>query len=423
VKKIFFLMIIAMMIFAQESLTKVKIDRRIESNLSSFFETLPERIEVFVTSDSTYVIEASYPDKKLVKRMTAAEYRNLVVKEPAKMVTLGNAQISYLVGQTLLGLGLYSWSLPTAISDDYDEGSLALGLLTPLLYTSSCFLFTRGRRISSGAAYGSFLGGIEGAFHGGLIFKSERGVFPVSLTENILDFTLGQNMGFTPAMYQRKFNHCAYGYYQYYTAKTLFVGGDIWESNEDVMQIGSLLSLGEGYVSLFLSRNSDNLTFGDALFELRLSAIGAEALPLILATIDLNREGSNTDERVYAGLSLLGHSLCYLWGYKFTRDYDLPGEAGVMIWILPYIAHATTGGLAILYDSETFLNFYPAIYLGTDILLTFACYKAFARKSTDVGKANIPNFNISINPMCFMFKDNDKNFARMPFLSFSYNFD
>jgi len=423
VKKYFFLMMVAMMVFAQENLTKVKTDRRVESNLSTLFETLPERIEVFVTSDSIYIIEAFFPDKKSVKKMTSAEYRDLVVRKPSKMVTLESAQISYLVGQTLLGLGLYSWSLPVMFSeDDFSEGSATIALLTPLLYTSTCFLLTKDRRISSGAAYGSFLGGMEGAFHGGLLFKSGRGIFPVSLAENILDFTLGQNMGFTPAMYQRKFNHCAYGYYHYYTVKTLFVGEDIWENNEDVMQLGSLLSLGEGYTSLYLSRNSENLTFGDALFELRLSALGAEALPLILATVDLNRN-EWSDERVYAGLSLLGHGVGYLWGYKFTRDYDLPGAAGAMVWVLPYLAHATTGGLALLTDSEKFLDFYPAIYLGTDILLTFACYKAFAKKSTDVGKADVPNFNISINPMCFMFKDKDKNFGKMPFLMFSYNFD
>jgi hypothetical protein len=424
-RKILFLMIMAMVVFAQETVTKVKIDRRVESNLSTLFETLPERIEVFVTADSTYIIEAFYPDKKLVKRMTSAEYRDLIVKKPSKIVTLESAQISYLVGQTLLGLGLYSWSLPVMFNDDdFSEGSATIALLTPLLYTSTCFLLTKDRRISSGAAYGSFLGGIEGAYHGGLLFKSGRGVFPVSLAENILDFTLGQNMGFTPAMYQRKFNHCAYGYYHYFAVKMLFAGEDfdIWDVDDEDLQLSALLSLGEGYTSLYLSRNSGNLTFGDALFELRMSAMGAQALPLILNTIDRNRD-EWSDESVYAGLSLLGYGVGYLWGYKFTRDYDLPGAAGVMVWILPYLAHATTGGLVLLSDSEGFRDSYPAIFLGTDILLTFACYKAFARKSTDMGKADIPNFNISVNPMCFMFKDKDKNFGKIPFLTFSYSFD
>lgn len=422
-KRFFLLMIPVIILSAQESLTKVKIDRKTESNLVKLFELLPERIEVFMTSDSIYIVEAVYRDKKLVKKMSSVEYRSLIMKTPPKMVTLENAQIPYLVGQTFLGLGLYSWSLPVSISeDDFNEGSAAIGLLTPLLYMSSCFFVTRDRRISSGAAYGSYLGGIEGAVHGGLLFNSGRGIFPVSLAENIVDFTLGQNMGFTPAIYQRKFNHSVYGYYHYSVFRTFFEDWEDWDNADDLMRLGTILSLGEGYTSLFLSRNSGNLTFGDALFELRLSALGAEALPLILATIDLNREGSNMDDRVYAGLSLLGHSVGYLWGYKFTRDYDLPGAGGVMIWLLPYLAHATIGGLAVLTDSDTFLDYYPSIYLGTDILLTFAFYKAFAKKPIGMGKADIPNFNMSINPMCFVLKDKNKNFGNMPFLTFSYNF-
>jgi len=419
-KRMFMLMVLAIMLFAQETVTKVKTDRRTESNLVSLFEILPDHIEVFITSDSTYIIEAAYQNKKLVKKMTAAEYRGLIVRKPSKMVTLESTQVSYLVGQTFLGLSLYSWGVPVTFGME-DKNAATMGLLTPLIYTSTCYLLTKDRRISSGAAYGSFLGGIEGAVHGGLLFKSERGVFSMSLAENILDFTLGQNMGFTPGMYQRKFNNCTYGYYHYFILRTLFGGWDNWDSADDFIQLGTILSLGEGYTSLFLSRNSEDLTFGDALFELRTSALGAEALPLILATFDLHRDESS-NERIYAALSLLGHGVGYLWGNKLSRDYDLPGAAGVMVWILPYLAHATTGGLAVLADNEGVLNSYPAIYITTDILMTYLSYKAFAKKSIDVGKADIPNFNMSINPMCFVLKDKNKNFSNMPFLTFSYNF-
>ena len=40
----------------------------------------------------------------------------------------------------------------------------------------------------------------------------------------------------------------------------------------------------------------------------------------------------------------------------------------------------------------------------------------------DVRKADIPNFNMSVNPMCFVLKDKNKVFENMPFLMFSYNF-
>jgi len=421
-KKFLLLMLPAIMVFAQETFIKVKTDRKIESNLVKLFDPLPERIEIFITSDSTYFIEAIYRDKKLVKKMTSAEYRRLTIKTPSKMVTLEDAKVPYLVGQTFHGLGLYSWSLPVMFSeDDLSEGLITIGLLTPLIYTSTCFLLTKDSRISSGAAYGSFLGGIEGAFHGGWIFKSEKGIFPVSLAENILDFTLGQNMGFTPAMYQRKFNHCLYGYYHYYNTRTLFGGRGNWGEPYDLIQLGTILSLAEGYTSLFVSKNSEDLTFGDALFELRASTMGAEVLPLILATIDAHRN-ENSDERVYAALSLAGHGVGYLWGNKLSRDYDLPGAAGVMTWLLPYLAHTATGGIAVLVDNEGFLDTYPAIFLTMDVMLTCICYKAFAKKSIDVGKADFPNFNMSINPMCFVLKDKNKIFENMPFLTFSYNF-
>jgi hypothetical protein len=419
-KKFLLLIIPALFVFAQETFIKVKTDRKTESNLVKLFEPLPERIEVFVSSEGTYIVEAIYRDKKLVKKLSYTQYHDLIIKAPSKMVTLEDANIPYLVGQTFHGLSIYSWGVPVSLGME-GENAAAIGLFTPLIYTSTCFLLTKDNRISSGAAYGSFLGGIEGAVHGGLLFKSEKGVVPASLAENMLDFTLGQKRGFTPAMFQRKFNHFSYGYYHYFIARTLLGGWEVDEEPYDLMQLGTILSLGEGYTSLFLSKNAEDLTFGDALFELRTSTIGAEALPLILMTIDAHRDES-TDELVYAALSLAGHGVGYLWGNKLSRDYDLPGAAGVMTWLLPYLAEAATGGIAILVDKEGFFNTLPAIYLSMDVLLTYVCYRAFARKSIDVGKTDVPNFNMSINPMCLVLKDKNKTFENMPFLTFSYNF-
>lgn len=190
---------------------------------------------------------------------------------------------------------------------------------------------------------------------------------------------------------------------------------------DDFIQIGSILSLGEGYLSLFLSQNSENLTFGDALFKFRMSTLGAEALPIILLTVDLNSD-KLMDECIYAALSLIAHSVGYFWGNKLSKDYDLPGAAGVMVWILPYLAHATTGGLALITDSEDFLKFYPSIYLATDFLLSYVSYKAFSKTSINVGKADIQDFKVTFNPMCFVLKEKNKKFGNMPFLTFSYNF-
>lgn len=57
-----------------------------------------------------------------------------------------------------------------------------------------------------------------------------------------------------------------------------------------------------------------------------------------------------------------------------------------------------------------------------DVFLTYVCYNAFAEKSIKVGKAKTPDFNISINPKCFMLEETNKNPVNMPFLTFSYHF-
>jgi len=277
-------------------------------------------------------------------------------------------------------------------------------------------------RVSGGAALGAYLGGIEGAVHGGVAFQSERAIFPVSLAENLADFALGQKMGFTPGMFQRKFNHCFYGYYHYVAGRTLAVGwenDDVWEDSDDIAVIGTALSVLEGYTSLFLSRHSENLTYGDALFELRTAIIGAELVPLLMATYDLHRE-EQSNERIYAATSLAGYGLGYWLGRKLSRDYDLSGAAGVFTWLIPYLAHSATGGLIVLTESEDLARSYPAIFLAMDLPLTYFCYKIFAERSTKYSSADAPNFNVAVNPAYFLIKDRSQQ--NVPIVSVSYRF-
>ncbi len=421
-KKLVILMLFAIVVFAQEAVTKVNLDRRAESNLVTLFEKLPQNIEVFVTSDSIYIIEAAYPGSKIIKKLTASEYRSLIVRIPSERVILEDAQLPYVIGQTIHGISLYSWSMPLALGMD-GESAVSMGLLMPLLYSTGSYLVTKNIRVSGGAAYGSFLGGIEGACHGGMFFESEEAIFPVSLGENVLDFALAQKMGLTSGMYQRKFNHCAYGYYHYAALKALVLSDDWddWGNTDEFLQVSTLLSLGEGYTSLFLSRNSEDLTLGDALFELRASLLGAEALPLILMTYDLHREEAS-DARIYAALSLVGHGVGYLLGNKLSRDYDLSGSGGVMIWLLPYLAHGATAAIMAKTDSEGLWNSYPAIFLSMDVIMTYAYYKALSKKPLKMGKADAPHFNMALNPMSLICKDKNKTFENMPFLMFSYEF-
>jgi hypothetical protein len=415
-RRILLMLMLITIVYGQEVYSRVKVDRRTESALATLFDRLPNRIDVFMSTDSVYSIEATYDGLRIVMRLTFEEYRDLVTKTPPKMVTLENARVPFLVGQTLLGLGVYSWGIPVTFGME-DKNAVVIGLFTPLAYASAHFFLSQGKRISGGAAYGSFVGGLVGGAHGGLLFKSVKGIFPVSLTENTVDLLLGQAMGFTPAMFHRKFSYCAYGYYHYYAVRTLISGWDNWEDKEDIMTIGTLVSVAEGYTALFLSKRSDYLTYGDALFEFRTAVMGAEFVPLLLATVDLHRD-EQTDERIYAALSLTGYSVGYMLGKRLTRDYDLSGAAGVLTWILPYLAHSATAGLVALTESEGLARSYPAIFLTIDVGLTYVCYKAFAEKADRIGKVDSPRLNISLKPLCLLSKNS--TLARMPLCSVSY---
>lgn len=417
-KRVYLFVLCVTLIFAQEAVTKIEIGRKTESILVTLFEDLPQRIEVFITADSTYIVEATYKDQKIIQRLASDEYHELLTSEPPKHVVLENAWVPYLLGQTSLGLCVYSWSLPLALGLEGD-GAAAVGLFTPIVYASIQYAWAKGRRISRATADGASMGGIEGAVHGGLLFLSERTIFPFSLAENIVDTYLGQTVGFTSGMYQRKFNHCFYGYYHYAAVRTLIVDWDDWEGGDDVAHMGSLVSLGEGYASLLLSKNVEYLTDGDALFELRTALMGAEAIPLLLATFDLHRD-EQSDERIYAATSLAGHILGYRFGLGLSRRYDLSQAGGTYMWLLPYLAHGATAGLGVLIDSEGFWKTYPTIFLLTDFSLTYVFYKGFAEEAIEIGNSDVPRFNISVNPLCFVL--NSELARRVPFLSFSYRF-
>lgn len=420
-KKLVFIIVVVTMVAAQGTFTLLKIDRKTEAKLATLFEELPERIDLYLTEDNVYIVEAIYATTKLVEKLTSDEYRDLMATEPEKLVILENERVWHLVNQTLLGLSIYSWSLPVALGAE-DRGGLAIGLLTPLVYTSFVYVTTARTRISKGAAEGALLGGIAGAVHGGLLFLSERTIFPGSIAENLTDFALGQKAGFTDGMFQRKFNHCIYGYYHYFAAKTLAVGwedDDIWADGDDIKTFGSALSLLEGYAALLLSKNDDYLTSGDATFELRTAIIGAEFVPLLMATFDLHRE-EMSDERIYAATSLVGFGLGYVWGRKLSRENDLSESAASMTWLIPYLAHTATGGLIALTDNEDLARTYPVIFLAMDLPLTYICYKTFAQRPTEYGSADTRRFNVAFNPAFFMLRGRIK--GNVPLVAVSYYF-
>jgi len=429
-KKIFLILLAGTLLFGQtEILNKIKIDRRVQSLLAQRFESLPNRVELYITADSIYVAEAYYENQKVSLRISPDEYQEMLMTQ-AGQVILENARIPYLIGQSALSIGLYSWSLPVTIFTGGGEGitvdktRLATGLFTPFVYSGALFLFTRNTRISSGAAYGSFMAGIEGAVHGGLLFNTGRAVFPGSLVENFTDFALGQRFGFTPGMFQRKLNHSVFAYGHLLAIYEL-AGMEDDLDRPGFRQIGTGLSLAEGYASLYLSRNAQDLTYGDALFELRTMMIGSQTIPLILASVDLWNGAPSIDNKLYSATALAGFVAGYYLGYKLTSKYDISGPSGIFTYLIPYLAHGLTAGVGTLINSGVSSDYfywkaYPIIFSVVDIGLTAYVYKSMAKPQTQVGMRERGNFNFYLNPAALLTRN--EIIRSMPIAGFQYNF-
>jgi hypothetical protein len=191
-------------------------------------------------------------------------------------------------------------------------------------------------------------------------------------------------------------------------------------------QIGTGLSLCEGYASLYLSRNAQDLTYGDALFELRTMMIGSQTIPLILLSVDLWTGGNSAiDNRIYSATALAGFAAGYYLGYKLTSKYDLSGPSGIFTYLIPYLAHGLTAGIGTIINSGESTDYfywkaYPIIFSIVDIGLTAYVYKSMAKPQTQVGMRERSNFNFYLNPAP-LFTRNEV-IRSMPIAGFQYNF-
>lgn len=365
-------------------LKEIKIDERKKANFLDLFIEKPKDIKFYINTDSLLKNDDSskvylYSYYRNYIKILELDYENFKkrIEAPIKTAFIyENRRVEYLIGQGLLGIGLYSWSLPIFLNLK-EETAFGVGGVFPLIYLGITLLSTSEENVSSSSAYGSFFGGITGAFHGGLITQDIKGVFPGSLSENYLDFFLCKSFGIPLGVYQRKLNHVLYGYYHYFTFKS-FLEENYKAEKRDYLY-SSILSIFEGYGSLFIFKNEKNLTFGDALFELRLGIIGAEFLPAFLLTYDNFSKGEISGE-LYTLSSLIGHFGGYYLGYKLSKKYDLSFSTAIFTYILPAISHLFTLGLGALTKSEDYFKMYPAIFITTEISLTYLVYNTFKNK-------------------------------------------
>lgn len=401
-------MFIILFAFFQSDLTlkEVKVQDNVKTNFFDLVSEKPIKINFYEFSDSIsnkIIMLSYYKNYVNVKVIDYDEFQRRLTLPVISHKIYENKRVEYLIGQTLLGVGLYSWSFPLCIfrSESTDDNSERIrtgtGFLFPFFYFGANFFLTNGKNISSSQAYGSFGGGFTGFVHGLLLFDDIKWVFPISITENFLDNYLCWAFDLTPGVYQRKLNHNIYGYYHYYTLKTLFTNK--FERTDNANTFASIISIIEGYGSMFIARNKKNISFGDALFETRTTTIGSEILPAILWTYD-NFNNSDVQLRTYAAVSLLGHIGGYWLGDKLTRENDISLTTAILTYLIPSLAHLFTAGVLALSNSDVFLKSYPTIFMITDVGLTYVVYKTFKDLGVETGKneSNNINFGFDLRP-------------------------
>jgi hypothetical protein len=191
-------------------------------------------------------------------------------------------------------------------------------------------------------------------------------------------------------------------------------------------QIGTGLSLVEGYGSLYFSRNSQDLSYGDALFELRTMMIGSQTLPLILLSVDAFTGGeTDIDLKIYSATAIAGFAAGYYLGYKLTAENDLSGPSGVFTYLIPYLAHGLTAGIGTIVNSSESSDYfywkaYPIIFSVVDIGLTAYVYKSMAKPQTQAVIQDQGGFNFYLNPAPLFTKN--QVIRSMPIAGFQYHF-
>lgn len=331
------------------------------------FKEKPESLVFFIDQKGNYWIEGYYPNKKMVYVLTPSDLEKKFKGVPLTLVPGEDFRALHLLNQAILGLTVYSWSLPRTLNLSDTRVSLMLGLSTPLIWFGINTSMTSNRDISSGMAYAGLLGGVEGVVHGWTLFNSPRGVFPISIAENLFDQYIATKLSLSPGIIQRKFNFAVTGYYHAFLLSELL-------NKSFNPSVRAIFSIAEGYTALYLSKDANYLTFGDALFELRLSLLGAEAGPMILWSLypDASRD-------LFLTISAVGLTLSQILSMQLSRKYDLSFTAAALNFVLPYLVHSAILGIGILIVPETLWHYYPLVFITADGYLSWKIYQMFRK--------------------------------------------
>jgi len=180
----------------------------------------------------------------------------------------------------------------------------------------------------------------------------------------------------------------------------------------------------EGYGSLLSTRNDYKTTWGDALFELVTSGVGAAEGWLCVGTVDLIDDELDFDTKVYAPFSLVGNVIGCGLGYHLSQRKDLTFFGGFLTALGPSIANGIVTGTLVLLEVEKPIV-YSALWAIGLPLTTWAIYRTQAKPEGEREVMRTKNLDVGFyfNPYPFIFsKKFNLRQAQVPLLALYLKF-
>ncbi len=338
---------------------------------------------LFQGGDSSFVLEIAYREEgRLARRrslMTAAQVRTFrqelthALQSPARTQRMDQeGRPGLIVRQTLMGLGLYGWTVPRMMEIDGTRGTIAAYMLTSAASFALPYYLTRNRPVTTTqtmmTTYGSTRGLLYGLFVRNMVAPdaysdaAEWGP-PLlgSLIGSVAAFRLAEKSGLTLG-----------------SAELIGVMGDfgsgfglgtthlaeLWNGDDRERAAHSLMlgMTGAGLAGGYLLSQREHYTRGDA-YVLRMEGIlGAQIMMPIAAAIADKKEKSYTVGAMTGGV--LGVGI----GNWLLKDEDFDFNEGALISCGQIAGGLLAGGLTYLIDTnENFdgLVYHSAIALGS----------------------------------------------------------
>jgi len=340
---------------------------------------------LFQGGDSSFVLEIAYREEgRLARRrslMTAAQVRTFrqelthALQSPARTQRMDQeGRPGLIVRQTLMGLGLYGWTVPRMMEIDGTRGTIAAYMLTSAASFALPYYLTRNRPVTTTQTMMTTFGSTRGLLYGHLVRKmiapdehseaSEWGLpMAGSLIASMAAFKLAETSGLELGSAELIGVMGDFG--TGFGLGTAHVS-DLWDhENRETAAHATLLGMtGLGLAGGYLLSQREHYTRGDA-YVLRMEGIlGAQIMMPIVAALADKREKS------YSAGAMAGGVLGVGIGNWLLRDEDFDFSEGALISCGHIAGGLLAGGLTYLIDSSD--NFDGLVYHSTIALGSLA---------------------------------------------------